>query len=101
MNEASPPQLQQQAQVDQTGWLVAHGLAKSFGKLAVVRNVSLAVRRGEAVGLLGPNGAGKTTVFTIIMGLLKPDKGDIRLDGHAEGRRQCSRRAVIGWASRG
>ena len=66
---------------DQTGWLVAHGLAKSFGKLSVVRNVSLAVRRGEAVGLLGPNGAGKTTVFTMIMGLVKPDKGDIRLDG--------------------
>jgi lipopolysaccharide export system ATP-binding protein len=69
------------ARVDQTGWLVAHGLAKSFGKLSVVRNVGLAVRRGEAVGLLGPNGAGKTTVFTMIMGLVKPDKGDIRLDG--------------------
>src|SRR5690606_38173414 len=40
------------------------------------------VRRGEAVGLLGPNGAGKTTVFTMIMGLVKPDRGDIRLDGH-------------------
>jgi len=69
--------------VDQTGWLVAHSLAKSFGKRAVVRDVSLAVRRGEAVGLLGPNGAGKTTVFTMIMGLVKPDHGDIRLDGHA------------------
>jgi len=71
----------QQSRVDQTGWLVAHGLAKSFGRLAVVRNVSIAVRRGEAVGLLGPNGAGKTTVFTMIMGLVKPDKGEIRLDG--------------------
>jgi lipopolysaccharide export system ATP-binding protein len=67
--------------VDQTGWLVAHGLAKSFGKRVVVRDVSIAVRRGEAVGLLGPNGAGKTTVFTIIMGLVKPDKGDVWLDG--------------------
>jgi len=47
----------------------------------VVADVSVAVRRGEAVGLLGPNGAGKTTVFTIIMGLIKPDKGEIRLDG--------------------
>ena len=71
----------QQSRVDQTGWLVAHGLAKSFGRLAVVRNVSIAVRRGEAVGLLGPNGAGKTTVFTMIMGLVRPDKGEIRLDG--------------------
>ena len=41
---------ERKGRVDQTGWLVAHGLAKSFGKLAVVRNVSLAVRRGEAVG---------------------------------------------------
>jgi len=67
--------------VDQTGWLVAHGLKKSFGKRAVVEDVSLVVRRGEAVGLLGPNGAGKTTVFTMIMGLVKPDAGRILLDG--------------------
>ncbi|MHA6689398.1 LPS export ABC transporter ATP-binding protein [Devosia sp. A449] len=67
--------------IDQTGWLVAHGLAKSFGKRVVVRDVSIAVRRGEAVGLLGPNGAGKTTVFTMIMGLVKPNAGSISLDG--------------------
>jgi lipopolysaccharide export system ATP-binding protein len=76
MNEQRPAQ-----RIDQTGWLVAHGLAKSFGKTVVVRDVSIAVRRGEAVGLLGPNGAGKTTVFTIIMGLIKPDKGQVMLDG--------------------
>ncbi|WP_425430706.1 LPS export ABC transporter ATP-binding protein [Devosia naphthalenivorans] len=69
--------------IDQTGWLVAHSLAKSFGKRVVVRDVSIAVRRGEAVGLLGPNGAGKTTVFTMIMGLVKPDHGAISLDGRA------------------
>jgi len=69
------------AKIDQTGWLVALGLAKSYGKTAVVRDVSIAVRRGEAVGLLGPNGAGKTTVFTMIMGLIQPDKGEITLDG--------------------
>ncbi len=67
--------------LDQSGWLVAHGLGKAFGKRVVVRDVSLAVRRGEAVGLLGPNGAGKTTVFTMIMGLVKPDRGRILLDG--------------------
>jgi lipopolysaccharide export system ATP-binding protein len=67
--------------VDQTGWLVALGLKKSFGKRPVVRDVSIAVRRGEAVGLLGPNGAGKTTVFTMIMGLVRPDDGRILLDG--------------------
>jgi lipopolysaccharide export system ATP-binding protein len=72
-----------QGRVDQTGWLVAHNLAKSYGRRAVVHDVSLAVRRGEAVGLLGPNGAGKTTVFTIIMGLVKPDHGEVLLDGRA------------------
>ncbi len=66
---------------DQTDWLVAHSLAKSFGRREVVRDVGIAVRRGEAVGLLGPNGAGKTTVFTIIMGLVKPDRGEVLLDG--------------------
>jgi lipopolysaccharide export system ATP-binding protein len=43
--------------------------------------VSLAVRRGEAVGLLGPNGAGKTTVFYMITGLIPADRGTITLDG--------------------
>jgi lipopolysaccharide export system ATP-binding protein len=76
MNEARPAN-----RIDQTGWLVAHGLAKSFGRTQVVRDVSIAVHRGEAVGLLGPNGAGKTTVFTIIMGLIRPDKGRVMLDG--------------------
>ena len=79
MNQAAT--VKPKAPVDQTGWLVAHGLNKSFGKRTVVENVSLAVRRGEAVGLLGPNGAGKTTVFTMIMGLVKPDDGKILLDG--------------------
>ena len=55
-----------------------------------------AVRRGEAVGLLGPNGAGKTTVFTIIMGLLKPDKGEVRLDGHAITRLPLFQRGRLG-----
>jgi lipopolysaccharide export system ATP-binding protein len=82
--------------VDQTGWLVAHGLAKRFGSKTVVHDVSIAVRRGEAVGLLGPNGAGKTTVFTIIMGLLKPDKGEVRLDGQAITRLPLFQRGRLG-----
>ncbi|MCD7058539.1 LPS export ABC transporter ATP-binding protein [Pelagibacterium sp. HS1C4-1] len=63
-------------------WLVANGLAKSFKGRQVVGDVSIAVKRGEAVGLLGPNGAGKTTVFTMIMGLVPPDRGEVMLDGH-------------------
>ncbi len=63
------------------GSLAVHHLGKSYGGRAVVADVSLSVRRGEAVGLLGPNGAGKTTVFYMITGLVRPDKGVIELDG--------------------
>jgi lipopolysaccharide export system ATP-binding protein len=65
----------------QSDGLAAHGLHKSFSKRKVVNNVSIRVRRGEAVGLLGPNGAGKTTVFYMITGLIKADRGRIELDG--------------------
>jgi lipopolysaccharide export system ATP-binding protein len=61
--------------------LVASGLAKSYKQRPVVRDVSLSVQRGEAVGLLGPNGAGKTTLFYMITGLVAADAGEIRLDG--------------------
>lgn len=64
------------------GWLCAWNLGKGYRGRQVVQNVSLAVRRGEAVGLLGPNGAGKTTVFYMITGLVQPDKGMIELDGN-------------------
>lgn len=60
--------------------LVAHNLGKSFKGRPVVRDVNVAVRRGEAVGLLGPNGAGKTTCFYIITGLIAADYGTITLD---------------------
>ncbi len=55
-------------------------ISKSFGNKKVVRNISLTINRGEIVGLLGPNGAGKTTTFYIIVGLIKPDTGEIYLD---------------------
>lgn len=62
------------------GGLAVRGVGKTYRKRPVVRNVSLALRRGEAVGLLGPNGAGKTTTFYMIVGLVRPDTGNIRLD---------------------
>src|SRR5580700_755312 len=62
--------------------LAVYNLGKRYGARAVVQDVSLYVRRGEAVGLLGPNGAGKTTVFYMITGLVRPDKGVIELDGY-------------------
>src|SRR4029077_9929539 len=64
------------------GTLAVHHLGKGYRGRMVVQDVSLSVRQGEAVGLLGPNGAGKTTVFYMITGLVKPDKGEIELDGH-------------------
>lgn len=60
--------------------LVAQQIGKSFNKKRVIRNVSLNINRGEAVGLLGPNGAGKTTCFYMISGLVKNDEGRIILD---------------------
>ena len=67
---------------DADGALGVYNLGKSYGGRAVVKDVSIALRRGEAVGLLGPNGAGKTTVFYMITGLVRPEKGVIELDGH-------------------
>ncbi len=61
--------------------LAVRSIAKSYRRRQVVHDVSLALRRGEAVGLLGPNGAGKTTVFYMITGLIRPDHGTIELDG--------------------
>ena len=61
--------------------LMARNLKRAFKGRVVVEDVSLVLRRGEAVGLLGPNGAGKTTVFYIITGLIRPDGGAIELDG--------------------
>ena len=61
--------------------LIARNLGKRFKKRPVVRDVNLAVQRGEAVGLLGPNGAGKTTCFYMITGLITPDYGEILIDG--------------------
>jgi lipopolysaccharide export system ATP-binding protein len=76
--------------------LVATGIGKVYKKRPVVRNVSISVRRGEAVGLLGPNGAGKTTSFYMIVGLVKPDTGSIRLDGHDITSLPMYRRARLG-----
>ena len=61
--------------------LIARNLGKQYKRRPVLRNVSIALQRGEVVGLLGPNGAGKTTCFYIITGLIAADYGDIYLDG--------------------
>jgi lipopolysaccharide export system ATP-binding protein len=63
------------------GKLSAQELVKVYRGRRVVDQVSLAVNRGEIVGLLGPNGAGKTTTFYMIVGLIRPDGGQVFLDG--------------------
>lgn len=62
--------------------LKAKDLLKIYRKRPVVNHVSLEVQQSEIVGLLGPNGAGKTTTFYMIVGLIKPVKGEIFLDGN-------------------
>jgi lipopolysaccharide export system ATP-binding protein len=78
------------------GGLMVGGLGKTYNKRPVVRNVTLTLRRGEAVGLLGPNGAGKTTTFYMIVGLVRPDTGSIRLDGADITQLPMYRRARLG-----
>jgi len=61
--------------------LRAEGLVKRYNGRTVVDHVSLAARAGEIVGLLGPNGAGKTTTFYMIVGLVRPDEGEVWIGG--------------------
>jgi lipopolysaccharide export system ATP-binding protein len=71
-------------------------LSKSYGKKNVVLDISLNIKRGEVVGLLGPNGAGKTTCFYMIVGLAKPDSGNIFLDNVDISKMQIHQRAKLG-----
>ena len=78
------------------GGLSARAVGKTYKGRPVVRNVTVTLHRGEAVGLLGPNGAGKTTTFYMIVGLVKPDTGAISLDGADITRLPMYRRARLG-----
>ena len=61
--------------------LIVENIQKSYGGRRVVDGVSFNVEKGEVVGLLGRNGAGKTTSFDMVLGLVKPERGNISLDG--------------------
>jgi Cu-processing system ATP-binding protein len=61
--------------------LAAHCLTKSFGRLRALDALSVTLSRGQAVALIGPNGAGKTTLIKCVLGLVRPDAGELTLDG--------------------
>jgi ABC-2 type transport system ATP-binding protein len=61
--------------------LEVRSLSKRFGDVQAVKDISFSVNQGEFFGLLGPNGAGKTTTIRMIIGVLKPDKGNILIEG--------------------
>jgi branched-chain amino acid transport system ATP-binding protein len=79
--------------------LEAEEITHSFAGIKALDEVSLAVQPGERVGLIGPNGAGKTTLFNCLLGILRPDRGTVRLEGddvsrlpvHARARRGIGR----------
>ncbi len=76
--------------------LEANGLQKSYGARKVVKDVHLAVGAGEVVGLLGPNGAGKTTTFYMVVGLVRADAGEIRIDGEPVQHKPIHQRSRMG-----
>lgn len=97
MNKKSAPKKTRRPRLKPVprGLTVEH-LSKSYKARPVLRDVSLAVDRGEAVALLGPNGAGKTTCFYIITGMINCDKGYIMLDGRDITALPMYRRARMG-----
>ena len=72
------------------------GLYKSFGGIVVAEDVTIDIERGNILGLIGPNGAGKTSLFNLISGTVKPDAGDIRLNGVSINRLPVAERARLG-----
>ncbi len=76
--------------------LKIEGICKTYKKRQVVNEVNFAVESGQIVGLLGPNGAGKTTSFYMVVGIVRPDAGDILLDDSSITSMPMYRRARIG-----
>src|SRR6186713_1766269 len=76
--------------------LRANNLVKKYKARTVVNNVSVQVGQGEIVGLLGPNGAGKTTSFYMIVGLIRPDGGEITIEGRRVERMPIHQRSRLG-----
>ena len=76
--------------------LFIESLDLTLSSKTIVKNVSLNVEPGEVIGLLGPNGAGKTSTFNMIVGLIKPNKGNIYLEGHCIKKFSMTKRVQLG-----
>lgn len=72
-------------------------LNKSFGKIKALNNLNLEIKKGELLGLIGPNGAGKTTAIRITSCILKPDSGDIMVDGMSIFDQPIAIKSMIGY----
>ncbi|MDD1775228.1 MAG: ABC transporter ATP-binding protein [Methanobacterium sp.] len=72
-------------------------LNKSFGKIMALNNLNLDINRGELLGIIGPNGAGKTTAIRISCCILKPDSGDVLVDGMSIHKDQIKIKSMIGY----
>ena len=76
--------------------LSAINLQKSYSGRRIIKNVSIEVSQGQIVGLLGPNGAGKTTCFYMIVGLVKLDSGQVKINDHDASAMPIHERARLG-----
>ena len=72
------------------------GISKRFGGLQALSDVGITIQRGQVYGLIGPNGAGKTTTFHMILGLAKPNRGKVLLDGRDITHQPMYRRSRLG-----
>jgi ABC-2 type transport system ATP-binding protein len=79
--------------------LAVERLGKRYGMTVAVEDVSFEVRRQEIVGLLGPNGAGKTTTINMILGVLEPGSGRVRIEGHDLARQRARALACTNFAA--
>jgi ABC-2 type transport system ATP-binding protein len=80
-----------------SGGIQVEHVARAFGPVHAVRDVSLVASAGEVTALIGPNGSGKTTLMLMLASLLRPDSGTIRIGGHDPVGDPASVRATLGW----
>ena len=72
-------------------------LSKSFGNIKALDNLNLDVKKGELLGVIGPNGAGKTTAIRITCCIMKPDQGDVLVDGYSIHKDPLKIKSLIGY----